>query len=272
MLDVKIADYMTPAPYTIGYEQSIAAAMRLMDTHKIRHLPVLDGGEIVGMVSERDIALVEALQDFDPEKMPIDEAVAGRPYVVGPDALLLDVVRHMGERKIGSAIIAEDVTVRGVFTATDALLILADFLSAGRVVARQEEGSAGQIRKRILDDHKHLRQMVTELQRLSDQTDTGDMAAFDELCVGARALYGALTRHMNMEERILLPALAQSEHGEEKVRHYMREHSLQRVALASALEDLALMTPDPPACADRIRAFLADIIADMDEEEQAFLP
>ena len=56
-----VAKYMTAGPHTIGREQSLVAAKQLMHKIHARHLPVLHGGKLVGVVSERDLDVVGAL-------------------------------------------------------------------------------------------------------------------------------------------------------------------------------------------------------------------
>ena len=128
-----VEEFMTPAPHTIGYEQSLTAASHMMTELGVHHLPVLDGGQVVGVVSDRDIAWVEALQNFDPDRMPVDEAISREPYVVGPEEPLLDVVLTMQEKKIGSALVIDNGHVLGVFTTTDALRVLGEILRDGKV-------------------------------------------------------------------------------------------------------------------------------------------
>lgn len=121
-----IRDYMTESPHTIGSEQSLTKAHALMRDHNIRHLPVLHGGQLAGMVTVRDLHLVETLKDVDPESVRVEEAMTSEPYVVAPNALLKDVVLEMAERKLGSAIVVDGKKVVGVFTTVDALRALAD--------------------------------------------------------------------------------------------------------------------------------------------------
>lgn len=54
--------YTTSLPVTIEPDADCAAAARLMERHGIRHLPVTHGGRAVGMLSQRDLLLVEARQ------------------------------------------------------------------------------------------------------------------------------------------------------------------------------------------------------------------
>lgn len=124
-----IRDYMTESPHTIGAEQSLAKAHALMREHNIRHLPVLHGGKLSGMVTVRDLHLVETLKDVEPENVRVEEAMTPQPYVVAPEALLRDVALEMAEKKLGSAIVVEGKKVVGVFTTVDALRALANAIS-----------------------------------------------------------------------------------------------------------------------------------------------
>ncbi len=60
----QIAMLMTRDPITIGPEESICDAARLMITNKIRRLPVVEGGRLVGIISVADIVRVMAGMDF----------------------------------------------------------------------------------------------------------------------------------------------------------------------------------------------------------------
>lgn len=120
-----ISSYMSKTPHTIGAEQTLSTAHELMRKHRIRHLPVLHGRKPVGIVSLRDLHLVETLSDVDPEKVPVEDAMTTDLYVVAPDKPLSEVAAEMVERKVGSALIMDDKKVVGVFTTTDALRVLA---------------------------------------------------------------------------------------------------------------------------------------------------
>ena len=122
-----IAEFMTPSPHSIGRDQSLAAAHRLMREHRIRHLPVLDGGKLVGVISDRDLHLAETLKDVDAERVPVEDAMSPTPYAVPPTAPLAEVAREMAGQKIGSSVVMEGKKIVGVFTVTDALRALARY-------------------------------------------------------------------------------------------------------------------------------------------------
>src|SRR5690606_11987832 len=58
---ITVREHMSVSPYTIGKDQTLAAASRLMRKHDIRHLPVLEGGALLGILSVRDVYLVQTL-------------------------------------------------------------------------------------------------------------------------------------------------------------------------------------------------------------------
>jgi acetoin utilization protein AcuB len=125
-----IQKYMTTTPHTIGNDQSIAKAASIMSEHHIRHLPVLRGGQLLGVLSDRDIKLIESFRDVDAGKTCVDEAMTERPYTVGPDAPLDEVVQTMAAKKFGSAVVVQNHKVVGIFTTVDACQALSELLQS----------------------------------------------------------------------------------------------------------------------------------------------
>ena len=123
-----IESYMTPSPQSIGYDQTLSQAHEIMRDHGIRHLPVLRGGELVGILSQRDLAVLESLADVDPEKVGVEEAMTAEVFSVAPDTPLEGVAREMADRKLGSAVVMEKNRIVGVFTTVDGLRALANLL------------------------------------------------------------------------------------------------------------------------------------------------
>ena len=94
----------------------------------IRHLPVLEGGKVVGVLSDRDLYFIETLKDVDANKVSVEEAMTPLPYSVSPDAPLNGVVQEMAEHKYGSAIVMQNGKLVGVLTTTDVLRAFAELL------------------------------------------------------------------------------------------------------------------------------------------------
>lgn len=123
-----IANYMSPFVQTIGREQTLATAHRMMRDNDIRHLPVLEGGRLVGIVSQRDLHFVETLAGIDPQKIRVEEAMSPDVFTVSRDTPLVEAVETMVTNKYGSAVVIEQGKVLGVFTAIDAQRALLDAL------------------------------------------------------------------------------------------------------------------------------------------------
>jgi acetoin utilization protein AcuB len=123
-----IRKFMTPNPHTIGQEQTLAVAHRMMRENRVRHLPVLEGGKLVGVLSQRDLHLIETLRDVDQETTTVEEAMTMDVYVTNPNTPLEEAARLMAEHKYGSAVVVDRGKIAGVFTTVDALLALAQFL------------------------------------------------------------------------------------------------------------------------------------------------
>ncbi len=123
-----IQKFMTTSPHSIGRAQSLSVAHQMMREHHVRHLPVLDGGVLAGMLTERDVALVMSMKDVDPKRTTVEDAMTSVVYSVGPDAPLDEVVREMAQHRYGSAVILSNERVVGVFTTVDACRALAELL------------------------------------------------------------------------------------------------------------------------------------------------
>ncbi len=120
---------MTRSPHTIGRDQKLSRAHDMMRQHGVRHLPVLDGGKLVGVLSQRDLYFIEAIAGVACSVESVSEAMASEIYTVAPGDLVADVARTMGEHKYGCAVVVDRGHIVGIFTATDALALLAEAMS-----------------------------------------------------------------------------------------------------------------------------------------------
>lgn len=120
-----IASFMTKTPHTIGADQLAVKAHDYMREHSIRHVPVLRGGEVVGIVSDRDLQFLFAFTDIKPEEVKVEELMSTEVYTTPSTTPMKEVVTYMAEHKIGSAVIVDKQEVVGIFTTVDALKALA---------------------------------------------------------------------------------------------------------------------------------------------------
>lgn len=135
MTNPSIHQYMVHDPITIDRGQPISLARRLMQTHHIRHLPVLYEGRLAGIVSQRDLFRVDGIVDLDPTLVPIGEVMTKQVYSVPREAPLRDVADQMAARHCGAVVVVDDERrVVGLLTAGDGLRALS---SVARGTPRQ---------------------------------------------------------------------------------------------------------------------------------------
>jgi acetoin utilization protein AcuB len=123
-----VMKFMTVMPHTINAEQTLEAASKMMQEGAIRHLPVLSGGQITGIISDRDVKTALSIRGVDAEKTKVDEIASQEVFLVKPESKLDEVVKTMAEKKIGSVLVVDNHRLVGIFTTTDALQALNDLL------------------------------------------------------------------------------------------------------------------------------------------------
>jgi acetoin utilization protein AcuB len=127
MLMPTIGRYMTRQPWTVTSSTSLFDASDLMRSHGIRHLPVLEDGELVGIISDRDLRMYHALGGRPSTR--VRDAMNEPVFSVSEGAPIAEVARMMSERKYGSAVVVtRKGVVEGIFTAMDACRALAEIL------------------------------------------------------------------------------------------------------------------------------------------------
>ncbi len=123
-----VQDLMTCSPRTIDASRSLSVAKRLMKKWAVRHLPVMDDGSLVGLLSERDVKLVETHR----ADVPLVKVMRRAPWTVTPATPVEVAARHMARHKLGSAVVVDNEEVVGIFTSTDGLRALAEVLAERR--------------------------------------------------------------------------------------------------------------------------------------------
>jgi CBS domain-containing protein len=129
--DWTVAAFMTPQPVTIGRNQTLATAHRMMRDSGVRHLPVLEHGDLVGVLTQRDLYFLETLRGVNLDDDVVDDAMTMETYAVTPDTPVATVAKHMARKRYGCAVVMERGRVAGIFTATDGLRLLSAVVPAG---------------------------------------------------------------------------------------------------------------------------------------------
>ena len=134
----KIESRMTTIRHTGEASAPIRDAKRLMLRYSVRHLPVVEQGKTIGIISDRDIKLNQAVsncENFDEVRLVKDVCVV-HPYSVHPTARADQVLEEMLKARIGSALIISGDKLLGIFTVTDACRALLNIL-------RRKQGPSG---------------------------------------------------------------------------------------------------------------------------------
>jgi acetoin utilization protein AcuB len=134
-----VADAMTKNPMTVSVSTSIGEVARLMLDEGIRHLPVMEAGNMVGIISDRDIKSVSMPRLVDHEAIetlrarydqPISEMMAGDPVTAYPETNLAEAVDRMIDNRVGALPIvnADTGDLLGILSQSDVLRVARDRL------------------------------------------------------------------------------------------------------------------------------------------------
>lgn len=115
---------MTRMPHTIDPDATLEEAHKVMRKYQFHHLPVVRGADLVGLVSLRDLLLIETLKDVDPAAVQVHETMSKDPFTVSFDAPIDKVAAAMAADRVGSAVVVDGDEVVGIFTTHDALTAL----------------------------------------------------------------------------------------------------------------------------------------------------
>ena len=136
-MTVPVSHLMTADPITLTVSDTVADAMALMDKHSFRHIPIVDGEDLVGVVSHRDLARAvlghtdelpfqEQRQVF--AEVSIDEVMVRGVATVAPNDALKDATYLMLENKFGCLPVCEGTRLVGILTESDFVRRVAESL------------------------------------------------------------------------------------------------------------------------------------------------
>ncbi|HEY7518834.1 MAG TPA: CBS domain-containing protein [Methylomirabilota bacterium] len=121
VLVVLVDAVMTRRVVTLTSDASLAEARRLLDQHRIRHVPVVRDGRLVGIVSDRDLRSAHAT---DARHATVDSVMTPAPITIGPRTRIEDAARLLVARKIGGLPVVDGDELVGIVTGDDLLRAL----------------------------------------------------------------------------------------------------------------------------------------------------
>ena len=145
-----VMNIMTTPVWTLQGGDRLRRAFGLMESRRIRHVPVLRGDRLIGMLSDRDLRVYlpppvpfAGLSGYAAllDRVRVEEAMATEPISIGPYHAVTEAARVMLERRIGALPVVDEGKVIGIVTQTDILWALASLLEQRPVaVATAENG------------------------------------------------------------------------------------------------------------------------------------
>jgi len=135
-------DLMTPDPVTVTPQASVAEVWDLMRELEVRHVPVVESGALVGMLSDRDLArfdmarllMVEGAETLRHElATPVVKVMSSDVIAVNPETELEEIVELLVEHRIGAVPVVRSSTreVVGIVSYIDVLQAVHASLGAG---------------------------------------------------------------------------------------------------------------------------------------------
>lgn len=116
---MRVAEIMNKEPITITPETPVGEALKLMQQHNIRHLPVLKNDLMVGWISAR--TLREVLLASMLEVITVGDVMVEAPISVTPETSVEEAARLVHEHRIGGMPVLEGEKLVGVLTVNDLL-------------------------------------------------------------------------------------------------------------------------------------------------------
>ena len=128
-LRVPVEEFTTPNPVTANDGDYLEDLQHLMQQNTIRHLPILHDGQVVGIVSDRDLRVASGLTFHEREQVRAADIMTPNPITVSAGDSLERVAFVMSEHKVGSVLVNdESESLFGIFTVTDALNALIEII------------------------------------------------------------------------------------------------------------------------------------------------
>ena len=129
--DLRVRDCMTHLPVEAERCETVVDASELMAKHHIRHLPIMSGSRLTGIISEGDVLAAQLRWGAAADAKPLEEICQREVLTVSPVTPIAEVTEQMLSWRVNSAVVVDGVYVVGMFTTTDALRLLRELFAPG---------------------------------------------------------------------------------------------------------------------------------------------
>lgn len=111
---MKVREIMTREPSTLSPASTIGEAATIMRQNDCGSVPIVEGGRLVGIITDRDIVIRILAGGKDPKTAHVSEAMTADPVTVGPDASLDEAQKVMAERQVRRLPVVENGRLVGL--------------------------------------------------------------------------------------------------------------------------------------------------------------
>src|SRR5215210_4348932 len=110
-----IRDVMTSNPCTIDADRSVAYAAKMMQDEDVGLAPIVEGNKLIGMLTDRDIAVRVAAEGRDPDQVKVRDVASKQLVTIGPQQDLDEALRIMAKHQVRRLpVVAKDGRLIGV--------------------------------------------------------------------------------------------------------------------------------------------------------------
>ena len=111
---MKVRELMTKQPTTVQPDARLGEVATLMKQEDCGSIPVVEGGRLVGIVTDRDIVVRGIAAGMDPKTQRVSEVMSADPVVIGPDEDVTDAEKKMAERQVRRLPVVEGGKLVGI--------------------------------------------------------------------------------------------------------------------------------------------------------------
>lgn len=125
---MQISEVMTSNPQAAQSGDSLRTVAGRMEAGNFGSVPVLDGGRLAGVVTDRDIAIRGVAQGLSPDE-PVQSVMTAQPVCVGPDCDVQEAAQLMQDKQIRRLYVTDNDALVGVVALADIVNPASDQLS-----------------------------------------------------------------------------------------------------------------------------------------------
>lgn len=139
---MRCREIMTATVRTVTPQTALVEAAALMKEGDVGSVPVIDGGKLVGIVTDRDI-VVRAVAEGNGPETPVSSAMTTEIFSVKPDDFAFEAIRLMGDKQVRRVpVVNKDGSLAGIIAMADVALEMEDEREIAETLEEISSGSA----------------------------------------------------------------------------------------------------------------------------------